>query len=128
MKRLLALSLFLMVAALPMSRIVADHHESGPKPKHTIKQVMKEAHKKKLLNKVMDGKASKEEKQKLLDLYVSLWENKPPKGEQKSWDKLTSGIVVATAKSLVGREGAAAALKKATNCGGCHKPHKPPSK
>ena len=94
--------------------------------KHSISAVMKMAHGKKLLNKVIGGDASDEEKVNLLDLYVSLTENDPPMGSAESWKNLTDGVVVAAAKVVVGRDGAGAQLKKATNCAACHKAHKPP--
>ena len=95
-------------------------------PKHSISEVMKMAHGKKLLNKVIGGDASQEEKVSLLDLYVSLTENDPPMGSADSWKSLTNGVVVAAAKVVVGRDGAAAQLKTAANCAACHKAHKPP--
>ena len=87
------------------------------KPKHAIKEVMGEAHKSKLVNKVQDGNASKEEKEKLLGLYISLYENKPPKGDQASWNEKTGALVVAGAKVVLGQEGATDSLKNAANCG-----------
>lgn len=95
------------------------------KPKHSVKEVMADAHKSKLVNKVQDGQASKEEKEKLLGLYISLYENKPPKGDQASWNEKTGAMVVAGAKVVLGQDGAADALKAAANCGACHKAHKP---
>ena len=95
------------------------------KPKHAIKEVMADAHKSKLVNKVQDGQASKEEKEKLLGLYISLYENKPPKGDQASWNEKTGALVVAGAKVVLGQEGAADSLKAAANCAACHKAHKP---
>jgi cytochrome c553 len=93
-------------------------------PKHNIKEVMKEAHKDKLVNKVQDGQATKEEKEKLLGLYISLYDNKPTKGDQASWNDKSGALVVAAAKALLGQDGAADALKNAANCGACHKVHK----
>ncbi|MEZ6136026.1 MAG: hypothetical protein R3C53_14085 [Pirellulaceae bacterium] len=100
--------------------------EEAGKAKYSIKQVMKEAHKKgdSLLEKVIAGDASAEEKTKLLDLYISLVENEPKKGEAASWQKLAGGAALAAAKVVVGREGATDELKKAADCAGCHKPHK----
>ena len=95
------------------------------KPKHDIKEVMAQAHKSKLVNKVQDGGASKEEKEKLLTLYVDLYDNKPPKGDAASWSQKTGALVVASAKALLGTEGATESLKTAANCAACHKEHKP---
>ena len=93
-------------------------------PKHTIKQVMKEAHKDGLLKKVTEGQSTKADKEKLLELYISLWEQKPPKGEEASWSKKTGDVIVNAAKVVLGQEGAPAALKAAVNCKACHDNHK----
>lgn len=100
--------------------------EDEVKPNHTIKEVMKLAHKKgdSLLDKVVAGEASAEDKAMLLDLYISLVENTPKKGEADSWQKLAGGLELAAAKVVVGREGATEELKKASDCAACHKPHK----
>jgi hypothetical protein len=103
----------------------AEGDDAGAKPKYTVKQVMTEAHKGGLLKKVLEGKASQEEKLALLDHYVSLTENKPLKGTQESWDQKTNAIVVAAAKVAVGRDDGNALLKKVTDCMACHKEHKP---
>lgn len=92
--------------------------------KYTIKEVMKVGHKDGLLEKVQKGEASAEEKRKLLDLYLSMWENKPAKGELQSWKKLSGNLIAAAAKAVLEKDGAAEALKAASNCGACHKPHK----
>ncbi len=41
------------------------------KPKYTIKQVMAQAHKNGMYKKVAQGKATKEEKDKLVELYTA---------------------------------------------------------
>ncbi len=93
-------------------------------PKHTVKEVMKVAHKDGLLKKILNGDGSAEDKQMLLDLYVSLIENKPKKGSMESWQTLAGGAALAAAKVVVGREDGIAQLKKASNCKACHDVHK----
>jgi hypothetical protein len=88
------------------------------KPKHTISEVMIEAHKKGLLTKVVSGKASDAEKKQLCELYESLAANKPPKGSAVEWKSKTDAIVAACKK------GDPKALKAAVNCGVCHKAHR----
>jgi hypothetical protein len=88
---------------------------------------MEQAHKNQLLKKVADGEASDEEKTQLLDLYVSLSENEPPRGDAESFRKLATDAVVGAARVVVGREGAEAMLAKSVNCMGCHREHRPPS-
>ncbi len=93
-------------------------------PKHDIKKLMKEAHKDGLLKKIRGGDASQEEKLHLLDLYISMYDFKPTKGDMNSWRQKAGASVAAAAKAVLGKEDAPDALKKATSCGGCHKVHK----
>ena len=119
--RLLAGGLTVLVAGVSLGVLPAAEDE---KPKHTIKEVMKEAHKDGLLKKVVGGTASKEDKSKLLELYQSLPKNSPPKGEKKDWDEKTKAIVAAAQEVVDGKEGAIPKLEKAANCAECHKAHK----
>ena len=93
------------------------------KAKLTIPEVMDEAHESGLLKKVLEGKASKEEKAKLADLYVSLPLNKPPKGDAKSWKTKTTALLDA-AKAVTKDDKAIPKLKSASTCAACHKVHK----
>ncbi len=106
------------------SWVVGQESKQGPPAKHTIKEVMKQAHGEKLLNKVVDGSASKEEKDQLLDLYISLIDNKPPKGESGEWMMNSGRLILAAARVSVGRDGAVDELKAASNCKACHDVHK----
>jgi hypothetical protein len=98
--------------------------EPPDKPKHTIKDVMQDVHRGGLLKKVLDGQAGPEERLALLDYYISMVENTPPKGDIDSWRELAGKVTLASAKVVVGRKGAVAELKNATNCAACHKVHK----
>lgn len=118
---LAALALGLLIGS---TAILAAQDSDKPKAKYTVKEVMKKAHGEKLLNKVVDGKASKEEKDKLLDLYLSLLENQPPKGDQQDWIMKSGTLMWAAAAVAVGREGAEGMLKEASNCKACHSVHK----
>jgi hypothetical protein len=95
------------------------------KPKHDIKAVMKTAMKGGLCKKVGDGQASDAEKKELLELFEALGKNKPPKGDQKAWDEKTKALVEGAKAAVDGKSDAADKLKKAANCGACHKDHKP---
>jgi hypothetical protein len=97
---------------------------AGKDPKFTIKQVMKEAHKEGLLKKVAAGKGDKADAEKLLELYIALAANKPPMGDAESWKKFTDGMVAAAKVAVKGGDDAGKLLKKAVNCGACHKAHK----
>ena len=115
-----------IVALLALGAIAfADEGEETAKPKHTIEVVMEKAMKGGLNKKVIGGKATAEEKLALLDLFVSMVENKAPVGDQASWQQFAGKAALAAAKVAVGREGAEKELKAATNCAACHKAHKP---
>jgi hypothetical protein len=94
-------------------------------PKHTIKEVMKEAHKDGLLKKVASGKGEKEDKDKLLELYTDLSKNKPSKGDADSWKTKTDALVKAAKSAVDGDKDATKGLTKASmSCKACHGAHK----
>lgn len=133
--RYLGFSALLMVAvcvaAVQVNRVgraQEDDEAEEAKPKHTIKDVMGRGHRgdEALRTKVLAGDATPEEKLALLDLYVSLSENKPPRGEEAAWNAKTNAVLLAAAKVAVGREDGVAALRRVTNCAACHREHRPP--
>lgn len=112
-----------LMAVTGMVLLLGDNH-AGEKPKYTIKEVMKEAHKGKLMNKVADGKATDAEKQKLVDLYKALAMATPPQGDIEGWKKTTKLLVDAATKAEMGDAAAAASLPKLASCMACHKVYK----
>ena len=93
----------------------------------TNKAIMKEAHKKPkdLLKKVvLGGDATKEDKQRLLQLYTALAANTPTKGDAASWKEKTDLLVTAAQAIVDGKEGAVDQMTKAANCMACHEVHK----
>jgi hypothetical protein len=90
--------------------------------KKKVKEVMKAgfAGDSSLCKKVVSGESSDEEKKKFLDLIIDLVENDAPKGDAMEWKMQSGKVLVATAKLVAGREGAAAELKEAANCKSCH--------
>ena len=115
--------LFLVTAAAAPFALAAQ--EDDAETKYSTKEIMKEAMKGGLLKKVASGDATDDEKKLLLDMFISLVENKPPKGDMESWHNLAGSSALAAAKVVVGREGAMDELKAATNCKACHSQHKP---
>lgn len=111
-----------VLAGTMVAPLAVAEEEGGPK--HSIKEVMKLAHKDGLLKKVLGGEASDDDKKMLLDLYVSMLEGKPKKGDMASWQTLAGKSALAAAKVVVGREGALKELEAATNCKACHSVHK----
>ena len=96
------------------------------KAKYTIKEVMKKAHKEGVLQNAVAGKATKEQLESLVEMYNSLTQNKPPKGEAASWKEKTDAMVTGAKVLLKDSKdkAAAATLKKAADCKGCHSVHK----
>lgn len=90
--------------------------------KKTVKEVMKAgfAGDSSLCKKVVSGESSDDEKKKFLDLMIDLVENDAPKGDEIEWKMQSGRALVAAAKLVAGREGAAAELKEAANCKACH--------
>ena len=117
---------FLVVAVMLSGLVLVNSANADEeKPKYSISDVMKKAHKGGLLKKAKAGEASKEEMKMLVAMYEAMAQNKPPKGDAAAWKKRTTAIV-ASAKALAeGKKGAKARLTRATNCGSCHKAFKP---
>lgn len=115
-----------LLAGLGLALIVGACGAANDAPKYSTKEVMAQAHGKEgLKGKVASGKASKEEKEQLVVLYVALAKNKPAKGDDTSWKQKTEAIVKA-AKAVASSDDKAAVadLNKATNCKVCHEAHK----
>ena len=117
--------LMLLAVALLFAVEGARASDAGSKPKYTIKQVMKKAHKDGLMKKLAMGEGTKEDAKELLDLYEALGENKPPRGAAEDWKKMTQEMVDAAQDVVDGKEDAGHRLTKSANCMGCHRMHKP---
>jgi hypothetical protein len=111
------------VAVLALAYLVGTGNAGGDKdkPKHTIKEVMKIAHKDGLLKKVAGGTASKDEQKQLAELYKALSQNTPPMGDAQVWKKNTARMVALAEAVVNGDEKAAKTLAKTVNCAACHK-------
>ena len=114
-----------LAGLIPTSAPAAD-----AQPKYTIKDVMKALHKgdENIGKKVSRGQGTADDFAKLVDYYSALPANKPPRGEQASWDAKTAALVKAAKSLKAGDSGALEAYKAATNCKACHTAHKPPQK
>ena len=112
--------LFASVSAGP----VDFNRQDDEKP--SISDAMTAFHKGDKLHQVVGkGEASDAQKKQLLDLYIHMSEQKPPKGDAEEWQKQLQPIIAAAAKVVVGREGAEKEYMGATNCMACHKKFKP---
>ena len=85
---------------------------------------MKTAMKGGLLKKVASGDASEEEKKSLHEMLVALAKNKPKKGDEANWKKLTTALAKAGQAAVDGDPKASEMLKKTSNCKACHEKHK----
>jgi hypothetical protein len=117
---LIAGVLALFVAGFTMSTFGQD------KAKFTIKEVMEKAHKGNpaLCKKGVDGKLTKDEANQLVDFYKALCQNKPPKGDAKSWDEKCKALIAAAELSAKEDKDYVAKYKAAVNCKACHDAHK----
>jgi hypothetical protein len=98
----------------------------GDKPK-SIKEIMNQTHKGKdsMVQKVISGKGTPEDHQKLLDMYQFMAAQKPPMGDDSSWKSKTSALITASMDLVSKKSGAADEFKKAVDCKSCHTAHKP---
>jgi hypothetical protein len=121
MKRGLMLGAFAVIALALMfnSNVegVGDKDKKDEKPKYTIKEVIKEAHKSGLWKKVKDGTAEKADREKLAELYKALMLSKPPKGDADEWKKTTE-VMLKVATDAIADADAGKKLK--VDCGACH--------
>ncbi|CAN5188017.1 hypothetical protein BH10PLA2_BH10PLA2_07230 [soil metagenome] len=93
----------------------------GDDAKYSIKDVMNQGHKNGLWKKVAQGKATADEKKKLVDLYTALTKDTPPKGDKEAWKKQTEAMLEAAKASLKDDKEGEAKLLKLVNCASCHK-------
>lgn len=122
-KNISAAAAVLVALAAGYSLVRAADSEPA-KPKFTIKQIMKKAHKDGMMKKLALGEGTKEDARELVEMYEALGENKPPRGDVESWKAKTAALVAAAQEVLDGKEGAGNRLRKAADCAGCHKIHK----
>jgi len=113
-----------ILSVVTFGLLLSTNEAGEAKPKFTIKEVMQKANKGGLHKKVAGGMASDAEKQELVDLYVALNQNKPKKGEEKSWKEKTTALVDAAKAAQKGDATAGETLNKVNNCMACHKEFK----
>lgn len=125
----------LPVAATVTVTLAADEKKPRPDPATlTLGEIMVQAHvtprgrgtRDNLDSKMLDGKATADEKERLLALYTELSYRRPPKGDAEAWAKRTTALVDATKDVLAGKEKAAERFRKAQDCKGCHTDHRVP--
>jgi hypothetical protein len=108
--------------------------KAEPRDLRDIKVIMKLAHltpqnrgtRDNLDNKVLDAKATADEKQELLELYTALGKLDPPAGNAEAWKKRTAELVASLQAVYAGKEGAAERFTQAKDCKACHVAHRVP--
>ena len=106
-----------LAALLAVVFCLSSNAGDAKKPKFTIKEVMKEAHKSGLWKKIAAGDADKADREKLAELYKALSENEPPKGNVKEWKKTTAAMLKIAVQAI---KDPAAGKKLKLDCGACH--------
>ena len=107
--------------------MVVAYSVAAADPAYTIKEVMNMAHgggNNSLYAKVVSGKASKEDKDQLVDLYTALPDNTPSKGNEKSWKQKSNALLDAAKAVAENKNGSISKLKSANNCQSCHSAHR----
>jgi hypothetical protein len=109
-------------ATIALVLVLGSDGAGGEKePKFKIKEVMKKAMAGGLCKKCASGQATAEEKKQLVEMFVALHDNAPPKGEKDSWAKVTKALVDAAKAVEAGTdEKAGKALAMLVNCKACH--------
>lgn len=115
---------YLLVTALGFALAGFVTAASAVDPKYTIGEVMKEHGKMGIVAKLRANKATKEDKEKLVEMYIALGENDPPKGDKESWKQKCDALVAAAKAVAKGEAKAMDKLNKAINCKACHDVHK----
>jgi hypothetical protein len=126
MSRALGFVAALVVAWLTTMSINVNGRELSGVSK--INQIMLQAHLKpgnrgtrdNLDNKVLDGKATDEEKKVLLALYAELSETTPPKGDVGAWRQRTAALRSSLQDFYDGKAGARERFTQAKDCKSCH--------
>jgi hypothetical protein len=139
MKRLVGLAAMLALVLVLSGERTSVSAVDGKRFK-SIEKIMEEAHagdnaiRKKIKGEVKEAEPKWDDIRKLSDAWViiskDLGKNTPPKGDKKSWKKLTDQYVkdvasVDTAANKKSKDGVEKALKKLDKaCTACHKLHK----
>ncbi len=109
-----------VVAMMSMALLLGVSGAGEKDAKYQIKESMKAVMASKLAMKVFNGQGTPEENKKVLEHFVSLHANMPPKGEKDAWAKVTQTLVDTAKKIDSGEEKGSAKLAKLINCQGCH--------
>lgn len=102
----------------------ATDDSDGVGPSDVIVRVMQDAMTSGLAKRVATDEATDAEKQELLDLFTELEPTVPPVGDKAEWDGRILKLIAAAQDALEEADGYPQRLRKAVNCGACHKAHR----
>ncbi len=96
-------------------------------PKYTVQEVMKAIYKGEdaLNKKVVSGKATPEDYDKLVQYLSALPLNDAPQGDPAGWKKKTTALLAAATALKAGQPDALTQYKQAVNCQACHSVYRP---
>ncbi|TWT36558.1 hypothetical protein KOR34_14640 [Posidoniimonas corsicana] len=122
----LLLGLSLLLAAPPSAKAPAgpSNAAADPSSDEVIAEVMQEGMTSGLAKRVAKGEEPVEGRRELLELFQRLEGTSPSIGHQADWDKRVKALVAAAEDAVDDKEGYAKRLRKAVNCGACHKAHR----
>jgi cytochrome c556 len=102
-------------------------HADDQPPKYTVQEIMKAVYKgEDALNKrVVSGKATSEDYDKLVQYLTALPLNDAPQGDPAGWKKKTTALLDAATALKGNKPDALAQYKLAVNCQACHSVYRP---
>jgi cytochrome c556 len=114
-----------VILAVAMGFLVSARADDDPK--YSVQTIMKAVFKgEDSVNKrILKGKASKEDLDKLVEYVSVLPQNDPPQGDPDGWKKKTTALLTAAKALQAGGGDALAQYTKAANCQACHSVYRP---
>jgi hypothetical protein len=78
-----------------------------------------------IAKRIIKGKSTKEDYDKLVEYVTSLPLNDAPQGDPAGWKKKTTAVLDAANALKEGKPGAVAQFNQAANCQACHSIYRP---
>jgi len=115
------------IVSLAVAIVTLSAADSDKTPKYTVSEIMKVLHKGEdsLGKKVLNGKGTPADFDKLVEYYTSLPLNDPPQGDPDGWKQKTTAVLTAAQALKDGTPGALAQYTKAISCKDCHSVYRP---
>jgi len=119
--------LFISLLALVFIVLPTVTQADDKTPKYTVEEIMKALHKgdDSVGKKVLNGKGTQADFDKLVEYYTSLPLNDAPQGDPAGWKQKTTAVLNAAQALKDGKPGALAQYTKAVSCKDCHSVYRP---